>query len=75
MNYVLFVEHSIKHTGVTKDKPVLHLLDSNHSLLDIKFLELAKENRAVVSFLVHPSQNLQPLDTSVCGSEVILGKL
>jgi hypothetical protein len=53
----------------------LHLLDNHHSLLDIKFLELAKENRAMMSFLVHTSQNLQPLDRPVYGSEVILGKL
>jgi len=69
------VEHSVKHTRVTKDKTALHLLDNHHSLLDIKVLELAKENIAMMSFLVHTSQNLQPLDRSLFGSEVILEKL
>jgi hypothetical protein len=49
------MEHFIKHTKVMKDKPVLHLLDNHHSLLDIKVLEFAKENRAVMSFLLHTS--------------------
>jgi hypothetical protein len=69
------VEHFIKHTRVRKDKPVLHLLDNHHSLLDIKVPELAKENRAVMSFLVHTSQKLQPSNRSVYGSEVLLRKL
>lgn len=69
------MEHFIKHGRVRKDKPVLHLLDNHHSLLDIKVLDLAKENRAVMSFLVHTSQKLQLLDRSVYGSEVTLRKL
>jgi hypothetical protein len=69
------MEHFIKHTRVMKDKPVLHLLDSQPLLLDIKVLELAKENRAVMSFLVYTSHKLQPLQRSVDGSEIILRKL
>ena len=69
------MERCIKQTRVMKDKPLLHLLDIHHSLLDTKVLELAKENRTVMSFLVHTSQKLQPSDRSVYGSEVILGKL
>jgi hypothetical protein len=69
------MQHFIKHTSITKGKHVLHLLDNPHSLLDMKILELGKENRAVMSFLRHTSQKLQPLDRSVYGSEVIMGKL
>jgi hypothetical protein len=68
------MERFIKQTRVTKDKPVLLLLD-NQSLHCIKVLELANENREAMSIVCNNSQKLQPIDRSVYGSEVILGKL
>jgi hypothetical protein len=67
-DFVLFMQHFIKHTRVTKDRPVLLLLDNHQSHLVIKVLVLAKENGAVLlSFPPHISRKLQPLDRSVYG--------
>jgi len=66
-NFVLYMEQFIKHIRVTKDKPVLILLDSYQPHLDINFLDLAKENGAVMSFPPHTSLKVQLLDRSVYG--------
>jgi len=50
------MERFIKHTRVTKDKPVLILFDSYQPHLDINFLDLAKENGVGMSFPPHTSQ-------------------
>ena len=65
--FVLFMEHFVKHIRVMKDKPVLLLLDSQQSHLDMNVLELAKENGVVMLFPPHTSHKLQPLDRSVYG--------
>jgi hypothetical protein len=49
-DYLLFMEHFLKHTKVTKDRPVLHLLDNHQSHLAVKVLDLAKENGVVLFF-------------------------
>jgi hypothetical protein len=63
------MENFVKHTRVTKEKPVLILLDSYQPHLDINFLDLdlAKENGVVMSFRPHISLKVQPLDRSVYG--------
>jgi hypothetical protein len=67
-DFLLFMEHFIKHTKVTKDRPVLLLLDNHQSHLAVKVLDLAKENGVVVlSFPPHISHKLQPLYRSVYG--------
>jgi hypothetical protein len=67
-DFLLFTEHFIKHTRVTKDRPVLLLLDNHQSHLAVNVLDLAKENGVVLlSFPPHTSHNLQPLDRSVYG--------
>jgi hypothetical protein len=66
-NFVLDRQHFIKHTRVTKDKPVLILLDNHQSRLDIKVLDLGEENGVVPSFPTHTSLQLQPLDSSIYG--------
>ena len=60
VNFVLSMEHFIKRTSVTKDKPLLILLDSDKSHLDIKVLDLAKENGVVMSFPPHTSLKCNP---------------
>jgi hypothetical protein len=50
-NFVLNTQRFTKHIRVSKDKPVLILLDNHQSHLDIKVLDLAKENGAVMSFI------------------------
>jgi hypothetical protein len=65
---LLLMEHFIKHTRVTKDRPVLHLLDNHQSHLAVTVLDLAKENGVVLlSFPPHTSDKLQLLDRSVYG--------
>ena len=59
-NFVLSMEHFIKRSGVKKAKPMLILVDSGHSHLDIKVLYFAKENGVVMSFPPHTSLTLQP---------------
>ena len=66
-NFVLSMEHFIKRTSSKKDKPVLILLDSDQSHLDIKVLDLAKENGVVMSFPPHTSLTVQPTVRSVYG--------
>jgi hypothetical protein len=68
-DFLLFMEKFIKYTRVTKDRPVLHLLDNHQSHLAVKVLDLAKENGVVLlSFPPHTSHKLQPLDRSVYGT-------
>jgi hypothetical protein len=67
-DFVLFRQHFIKHTRVTKDRPVLRLLDSHRSHLGIKVLDLAKENGVVLLTLpLHTSYELRPSDMPVYG--------
>lgn len=66
-NFVLSMEHFIKHTRVTKEKPGLILLDIDQSHLDIKVLDLAKENGVVMPFPPHTSLTVQPSDRSAYG--------
>jgi hypothetical protein len=46
-DFLLFMEHLIKNTRVTKDRPELLLLNNHQSHLAVKVLDLAKENRVV----------------------------
>jgi hypothetical protein len=67
-DFLLFMEHFIKHTRIAKDRPVLLLLDNHQSHLAVKVLDLAKENGVVLlSFPPHTSHKQQPSDRSVYG--------
>jgi len=59
-NFVLYMEHFVKHTRLTEDNPVFILLDNYLSHLNIKILDLAKENGVVKSFPPHASLTKQP---------------
>jgi len=54
-NFASYMEHFIKHTRLTEDKPMFILLDNYQSYLNIKILDLAKENRVVTYFPPHTS--------------------
>jgi hypothetical protein len=66
-NSVLSMEHFIKRTRVTKDKPGLILLDIDQSHLDLKVLDLARENGVVMLFPPRTPLTVQPSDRSVYG--------
>jgi len=63
---VTYKGHFIKHTRVTKERPVLLLLDNHCSHLSVDTLNLTKDSGVVMlSFPPHCSHRLQPLDLSV----------
>ena len=59
-NFVLYMEHFIKHIRLTEENPVFILLDNYQSHLKIKILDLSKENGGVTSFPPHTSFKKQP---------------
>ncbi|XP_049840392.1 uncharacterized protein LOC126285112 [Schistocerca gregaria] len=66
--FIIFVDHFIKHTKPIKEEPVLLLLDNHSSHVNIGVVEKAKENNVIMlSFPPHCSHNLQPLDVGVYG--------
>jgi hypothetical protein len=55
-DFLLFMEHFIKHTRLTNDRLVLLLLDNHQSHLAVNVLYLVKENWVVLlSFPTHTS--------------------
>jgi hypothetical protein len=65
-DFLLFMEHFIKHIRVTNDRLVLLLLDNHQSHLAVRVLALSKENAMVLlSFPPHTSHKVQPFDRSV----------
>jgi hypothetical protein len=68
-DFLLFMEHFIKNTGVTNDRLVLLLLDNHQSHLAVKVLDLGKENGLVLLFSPpYTSHKLQYFDRSVYGA-------
>lgn len=66
--FFIFIQHFIKRTKPTKEKPVILLLDNHSSHLSCKVLDLCKESGVImVSFPPHCSHKLQPLDLTVFG--------
>jgi hypothetical protein len=49
-DFLLLVEHLIKHTTVKRNEPLLLLLDNHPSHLSVRVLGPAKENGAVLLF-------------------------
>ena len=67
-DFVIFLNHFIKHVRPSPEHPVLLLVDNHGSHLSIEGLNLAKENGiTMLSFPPHCSHKLQPLDRSVYG--------
>jgi hypothetical protein len=63
-----FVKHFVSHAKPSKERPVVLLLDNQHSHLSIAILDYCKENGVtVLSFPPHCSHKLQPLDKTVYG--------
>ncbi|KAF5282314.1 hypothetical protein FQR65_LT14368 [Abscondita terminalis] len=64
--FLIFMNHFIKHAKPTKEEPVLLLLDNHSSHVNIGVVE--KENNVMMlSFPPHCSRNLQPLDVGLYG--------
>jgi len=67
-NFLVFMRHFILHTRPTLAKPVLLLMDNHNSHLSIDVIDLCKQSGVVLmSFPLHCSHKLQPLDRSVYG--------
>jgi len=57
--FIKWLNHFIKHTIVTKERPVLLLMDNHESHISIQAIELAKENDVVLlTFPPHCSHKL-----------------
>lgn len=66
--FLVFMDHFIKHTKPSPDEPVLLLLDNHSSHIDIDVIEKAKKNSVILlSFPPHCTHRLQPLDVGVNG--------
>lgn len=66
--FLLFMQHFIKYTGASSERPQLLIVDNHDSHLSINAIDLAKENGiTMLSFPPHCSHKLQPLDVSVFG--------
>ena len=66
--FLQFMHHLVANVRPTTENPMLLLLDNYHSHLDIKVLNFAKSNGVtLLSFPLHCSHKLQPLDVSVFG--------
>jgi len=67
-NFVVWMNHFILHSGSSKTKPVLLLLDNHESHITVECLDLAKNNGiTMLTFPPHCSHKLQLLDWSVYG--------
>lgn len=67
-DFFIFLEHFIKYTRCSKDRPVLLILDNHESHLSVKGIDLCKENGVVLlSLPPHCTHKMQPLDVSVYG--------
>nr|XP_049704587.1 uncharacterized protein LOC126056252 isoform X1 [Helicoverpa armigera] len=66
--FLVFMDHFIKHTKPSPEEPVLLLLDNHSSHIDIDVIEKAKRNSVILlSFPPHCTHRLQPLDVGVNG--------
>lgn len=66
--FVMFMEHFIKFTRPSKERPVIVLMDNHESHISVPAIRLAKENGVIlVTLHPHTSNKIQPLDKSVFG--------
>ena len=60
--------HIVRHTGASKEAPILLLMDNHASHISLETVEFCRENGIViVTFPPHCSHKLQPLDVAVYG--------
>lgn len=66
--FLQWLEHFIKYSRPSSQKPALLIMDNHDSHLTIKAIELAKTNGVhMLTFPPHCSHKMQPLDLSVYG--------
>jgi hypothetical protein len=66
--FLLFLQHFVKHTRVSKESMLLLLLDNHHSHISVAAIDFCRAHGIVMlSFPPHCSHRLQPLDRSVFG--------
>ncbi|XP_060075659.1 uncharacterized protein LOC132555320 [Ylistrum balloti] len=67
-NFTVYMQHFIKATKCSKERPVLLILDNHESHISIETIVLAKDNGVTMLTLPpHCSHKMQPLDRSVYG--------
>ena len=63
-----YMKHFVKYTTPLDAKPILLLLDNHTSHISLECITFAKENNiTLLSFPLHCSQKLQPLDRTMYG--------
>lgn len=67
-DFVQYLDHFVKHTNASIDRPTLLLLDNHASHLSVEAIDKAiSHGITLLSFPPHCSHKLQPLDVSVYG--------
>lgn len=65
-NFLVFLQHFVKHAKPSIIQPVLLLLDNHESHISVEGIQFAKDNGVhLLSFPPHCSHRLQPLDCTV----------
>ena len=68
LNFFKYMQHFVKTTKSSKERPVLLILDNYETHLSLHTIDFAKKNGVVMLTLPpHCSHKLQPLDVSVFG--------
>ena len=66
VNFFKGIDHFVKHTKCTKEKPVLLIMDNHESHINIEVSSYAKEHGVVIlTSPPHCSHRMQPLDIAV----------
>lgn len=66
--FLYYLQHFVKHSSPTKDKPVLLVMDNHDSHISLKAIDYAKTNHVILfTFPPHTTHRLQPLDRCVYG--------
>lgn len=65
-NFLIFLQHFVKHAKPSTAQPILLLLDNHESHISVEGIQYAKDNGVhLLSFPPHCSHRLQPLDCTV----------
>lgn len=66
--FLLYLQHFVKHTKPTTEKPILLLLDNHASHVSLPAINFCREHSVVMlGFPPHTSHRLQPLDVAFFG--------
>ncbi|XP_066591430.1 uncharacterized protein [Prorops nasuta] len=67
--FLIFIKHFVKHVNPSETNRVLLILDNHSSHLSIPLIDFCRANFiTLISFPLHTSHKLQPLDQAVFGS-------